>query len=217
MQKRVSKSHKLFIQNLKDALLRPLPGEEAQNNMAPAFRFKSPTLKNPVKAGVLLLFYEKNQELTIVFTRRNVYEGHHSGQVSFPGGKEKASDKNILFTALRECEEEIGVDPNRVELLGNLSPLFIPLSNHYVFPVIGYCKELPSFQPDKREVNYLIECLIKQLLIPENRKKKYRQVKNMLIETPYYDINNEHIWGATAMIISEFISLIEQNQLNRYL
>lgn len=129
------KFDKTFIEKLKQELQKPLPGEEAQYRMAPSYR---PRLtkeevfaNNPRVSGVLLLLFEKNNELHIAFTQRKQYEGVHSGQMSFPGGKKDVTDLDLRETALRETFEEIGIERNKIEIIGSLSELYIPPSNFW--------------------------------------------------------------------------------------
>lgn len=190
--------------NLKKRLALPLPGKEAQYRMAPTYR---PTLdETDVKhlAGVTILLYPKNDTIYFPLIERPVYNGAHSGQISFPGGKKDKEDKNLVFTALRECEEEIGVDSSKISVLGNLTNLLIPVSKFDVYPVVGIYKDVPSFIPQTSEVVSIIEVPL-HLVLNNNITKQKNVIFNGIEETvPYYDINNKMVWGATAMILSEF-------------
>ena len=139
----------------------------------------------------------------------------HSDQISFPGGKFEKGDKNLIDTALRESHEEIGVPVKDIRILGTLTPLFIPVSNIEVHPAVGYILYEPVFKPDKTEVKSIIETPLDYLLRPDIVKKKTTVIQNMNIQIPYYNFNGRHIWGATAMILSEFLEIIKSNELIR--
>jgi 8-oxo-dGTP pyrophosphatase MutT (NUDIX family) len=132
----------------------------------------------------------------------------HSGQISLPGGKMEKSDSDVAETALREAEEEIGIKRNDVSILGYLSQLFIPVSNMLVFPVIGYISYKPVFNPDLVEVNGVIETPIDEFLREGVVQNKTEKILSMDVTVPFYNINGNHIWGATAMIISELTELL---------
>jgi hypothetical protein len=185
-----------------------LPGKEVQYRMAPKGRTVFSIDENCREAAVLILIYSEDDQFRIVFIKRNEYDGPHSGQVSFPGGMKELSDKDFSFTALRETEEETGVLSSRIEVLGALSPLFIPVSNFCVHPFVGWLDDKPDFVPDKTEVQYLICPTINRLIDPKNKKLGSFNRHGVQISTPYIDIDGEMIWGATAMMLGEFISLI---------
>jgi 8-oxo-dGTP pyrophosphatase MutT (NUDIX family) len=187
-----------------------LPGEEAHLRMAPVnrpFKYIDQYTKD---AGVLILLYHKKNEIHTVLIKRPVYNGVHSGQISFPGGKEENSDSNIIDTALRETEEEIGIDKEKHNIIGTLTPLYIPISNIKVHPVISYIPDTPNFKPDKKEVENIIEIKISDLLNPESSITDQNFYENnRMIRAPYFKLGDIKIWGATAMIISEFIEVLE--------
>ena len=191
-----------------------LPGEEAQQRMAPAYRGSFHHAGNPAKAGVMILLYPFRDEANLVFIKRNEYEGHHSGQVSFPGGAFETEDRTILHTALRETREELGMS-DEIEVLGTLSQVHIPVSNFLVYPVVGWTNSRPDFEPDPTEVQYLIESPVGALLDPSNRESETIFKHGKEIVTPYYKIGEEKIWGATAMILSEFLQLASTLQPHR--
>jgi 8-oxo-dGTP pyrophosphatase MutT (NUDIX family) len=124
------------------------------------------------------------------------------------------SDPDILFTALREAEEEIGIDAGKVEVLGRLSDLFIPTSNFLVTPVVGLMQEKPSFVPEQREVARIITTEVISLFHPEVRKQTQLAVGGgMYLNTPYFAVEQEVVWGATAMILSELVQVLEQKSI----
>lgn len=200
-----------FLKCLKDELENELPGEKAHIKMAPGIRdvFKPNTKSR--KAGVLILLYPKNDELHVAFIQRTEDNGPHSGQISFPGGKAEQSDKDIIDTALRESHEEIGIDPTRVKVFGQLTRLHIPVSNFLVYPVIGFYDSTPKFIPQQSEVKHVIELKLKDLLDPKNCTTKEFSYGEISFLAPIYNPDNITIWGATAMILSEFIEIVLKN------
>lgn len=161
--------------------------------------------------SVLVLLYPVGGRFYLPFMQRPVYEGHHSGQISFPGGKVEPEDPDRIYTALREAHEEIGVLPSGVEVLGTLSELYIPPSNYSVVPVVGWAPVRPSFVPDPVEVADIMEVPLDELLDEMNIRQAKRLLGNGLrLETPYYYLGEREIWGATAMILSEFVTLIRE-------
>jgi 8-oxo-dGTP pyrophosphatase MutT (NUDIX family) len=199
----------LFIQNLKQEISESLPGKEAQYLMAPEGRLpefpKFPVINGSV---LLLLFHGKSLRLCLI--KRSDYIGPHGGQVSFPGGKFETGDSSLVHTALRESSEEIGIQSKKVEILGTLTPLFIPPSSFNVLPVVGYHEGEPEFRVDPREVNYVFTPELSDFLHPQVIKRKTIIVRDEKITAPYYAINGEEVWGATAMILSEFLEVVKR-------
>jgi hypothetical protein len=149
---------------------------------------------------------------TVLILRPDNEGGTHAGQIAFPGGRIDDADKDLAETALRETEEEIGVNRNSVSILGALTPLYIPVSNYMVHPYIGAVSSMPQFNLNPLEVKGLIEVSINDLVSEGNKKsvEKYLKVKGSAMQVPCYDINGQIIWGATAMIISEFVEIIRR-------
>lgn len=191
-----------------------LGGLEAQFKMAPELRLKYDKDKieanNPRKAAVLALFYpNKNDETTLLLTKRASYKGTHSAQISFPGGKTEKSDKNLQETALREAFEEVGVMPKSTEIIRELTDVYIPPSNFLATPFIAYSIQRPNFIKN-HEVAEIIEISLHDLLNDNhlttvNLSTSY--MKN--IDVPCFKINNHIIWGATGMILSEIKELLK--------
>jgi len=201
-----------LIDRLQRRLLDKLPGKEAQWQMAAShrgdtefdFNFNGP----PVKSSVLLMLFERNGDYYFPLIQRPDYTGIHSGQIGLPGGKEEPQDKNRIATALRETEEEIGVDTSKVLIIGELSELYVQASNYNVLPVVGYLSEIPEYNPDPTEVSEVIECNVTDLIKEEIKKEKELIIRNKYkIIAPYFDINNHVVWGATAMMLSEFVTI----------
>jgi 8-oxo-dGTP pyrophosphatase MutT (NUDIX family) len=200
-----------FYKNLKDELKKDLPGEKAHIKMAPGIRdYFKPTNKTR-NAGVLILLFPKNNELHVAFILRTEYNGPHSGQISFPGGKAERIDKNIIDTALRESQEEIGIDPKLVKIFGQLTPLHIPISNFLVHPAIGIYETTPNFVADPTEVKEVLEVKLNDLLNKAHCTTKEFNYGDISFLAPIYNPINITIWGATAMILSEFLEVVEKN------
>jgi len=173
-----------------------LPGAKGQSLMAPSIRNTSTfkTNKQEKEAAVLILLYEKNNILKTVFTKRHSYEGPHGGQISLPGGKREPVDKNLIETALRETEEELGIPNSQIIPIHSLTSLHIPVSNINVTPIVAYTKKRIEFIPDIREVNFIIECPLNLLKDEKIRKTEILRINNIEINAPYFDIDSNHIW-----------------------
>jgi 8-oxo-dGTP pyrophosphatase MutT (NUDIX family) len=199
-----------LINDIRLNLKQSLPGLSAQLRMAPSIRgelLKSNDGSHFRQSAVLISLFVENDTVNTLLIKRPTYDGVHSGQVSFPGGKFEETDESLIQTALREAKEEVGIDPKRVEILGSLTPLFIPVSNMQVLPVVGLLKEKPELQLNFYEVEYTIAVPICNLKNPSNHMQKTIQVRNHSIIAPYIKVDCEDVWGATAMIISEFIEM----------
>jgi 8-oxo-dGTP pyrophosphatase MutT (NUDIX family) len=198
------------IKRLEILLQNPLPGRLGHLTMLPQpIDEKRYSIREDHRKGaVLMLFYPDSNSSFVPLIKRPEYPGVHGGQISFPGGKWEPEDADLSVTALREAEEEIGVYSEKVNLLGKLSDVYIPPSNFLVAPYIGFVEEKPVFKPDVNEVERIISCPFPLLLDKEIRKQT--QVKGssgVSFQTPYFDIENEVVWGATAMMLGEFTYL----------
>jgi 8-oxo-dGTP pyrophosphatase MutT (NUDIX family) len=198
-----------FLEELGSLLGSELPGEKAQYQMAPGLRI-DPGQARYQNAAVLILLYSKEESVFTVLMKRPEYPGAHSGQVSFPGGKHEEGDADLRNTAVREAGEELGIDPERVRVLGELSPLKIPVSGMEVLPVVAHYPAAPDFSPDPAEVDYLIETPLTDLMNPDTRQERIKTILCKLVRVPYYNINGNQVWGATAMILSEFLEIIRK-------
>ena len=168
--------------------------------------------KNPRKAAVMALFYPAvNQNTNLLLILRKTYKGIHSNQVGFPGGKAEKSDDGLLTTALRETHEEVGVLPNDVTLVKEISEIFIPPSNFMVQPYIGLYKNPKPFVKQDTEVELILEVPIVDFL-DENKviSKKLTTSYAEDIEVPAFELNGYIVWGATAMMLNEIKELLKQ-------
>lgn len=182
---------------------------DAHLKMAPTERMEALKKLNkdhltPKIAAVLMLVYPKNNQSHIVLIIRNSYPGVHSSQIAFPGGKSELFDKNLANTALRETEEEIGVEMSSVEIVRPFSEVFIPPSNFMVTPFLGYTEKTPQFvlQPD--EVAGIIEMPLQNLF--DDRivvQRKLMTSYSIAVDVPAFKVKEHIVWGATAMMISE--------------
>ncbi len=192
----------------------PLPGPRAQITMAPRPRaLRPPPDATPRQAGVLLLLYPRNSNgnggvLHLVLTVRTPELFHHSGQVSLPGGGWEEGDASLEETALREAQEEIGVVADGLELLGPLTPLYIPPSDNLVHPFVAYAARRPAFEPDPVEVAELLEVPLRLLLDPATRREEDWMWRSAPLHVPFYAVGEPKVWGATAIVLAEFLALL---------
>ncbi|HRH66248.1 MAG TPA: CoA pyrophosphatase [Bacteroidia bacterium] len=203
----------IFSKSLKHRLALPLPGREAQLKMAHAERkLNLARYKVPQDArwgSVLILLYEDEGTIKFPLILRSDYDGVHSGQIGLPGGKFESPDLDLQATALRETEEEIGVLQADISLIGKLTELYIPPSNFLVHPYIGILPYQPFFIPDQNEVAKIIE-LDLDMLMDENNlgEEDIKLGTGLTIRTPVFYFHDERVWGATAMMLSEFKSVL---------
>jgi 8-oxo-dGTP pyrophosphatase MutT (NUDIX family) len=203
-----------YIDLLTDALKKPLPGWEAHRKMINYARPKSTVAEHidpgAKRGSVLALLYPVETEPHLVLMLRTPHRGAHGSQISFPGGRHEENDRDMLDTALREAQEEVGIDRNQVEVIGQLSKIYIPPSRFLVTPFLGFSRNRPSFIPEPLEVAEIIEAPLKSFLDPLNIKKKpiFVKVLNREVEVKYFDIQGHVVWGATAMMLSELVDII---------
>lgn len=205
------------LQQLLDkAMLKELPGIEAQIKLG---RIGHADLKrfhaipaHAIKSAVLILLFEKDNQVYIPFIVRSIDGRVHSGQIAFPGGRFEEGDQNLQQTALREAAEEIGINPIKLRVLGQLTPIYIPPSNYLVQPFVAVAKYQPVFQRDDKEVAAILELPMLELLKQENITNSVFSVSTGEdVEAACFSIDEHLIWGATAMILSEFIEIIHRN------
>lgn len=198
----------ILIEQLKKRLYKPLPGTKAHAAMCPVGRgLERLNGSNPRKSAVLILLYCLNGILKTTLIKRSEYDGIHSGQLAFPGGKQDAADSSLKETALREAFEEVGVHENDVDILGKLTTLYIPVSNMEVHPFVGFHKSKPIFVRQEKEVQQILSPDFQNFVNHASIKKAIFEGASYKIEAPCYTLNGFKVWGATAMIMSEFVQI----------
>ncbi len=206
----------LTLAKIRTALQKPLPGFAAQIKLAPQYRVEGLRAAPPPNArlaGVLILLYRHNDQWYFPLMLRTEDGLVHGGQISLPGGSQEVGE-SLQETALREACEEIGAACAEVEVLGQLSTLYIPPSNFLVTPTVGYVAERPNFQCDPREVAELIEVPLSALFDRDMVKREPWTLRDVTVEVPFYQIGAHKVWGATAMILSEFSQLLAEESVH---
>ncbi|RTY72956.1 CoA pyrophosphatase [Flavobacterium bomense] len=193
-----------------------LPAFDAHIKMAPLERLESlkkSTIeaKNPRIAAVMMLFYPKKDSAHFVLIVRNSYKGVHSAQIAFPGGKYELQDGNYAITALRETHEEVGIHPDKIEIIKPFTQIYIPPSNFMVYPFLGISKEELVFVLEPAEVASIIEIplstfLSDAIVIEAKLSTSYANDINV----PAFKIEEHIIWGATAMMLSELKDVLKE-------
>lgn len=200
-----------FVSSLNSDFYIGLPGHISHEKMLPRGRNLN---IDPVKytslklSSVLVLLFEENDEISVILTQRQEYKGIHSGQIAFPGGKSEQSDSDRIFTALREANEEIGINMKDVSVISTLTELYIPPSNFLVLPVLGVSKSSLDLKLDDREVKEVFSISLEKLSDPKILEIREFKVKDFYtIQAPAYVVDDKIIWGATAMILTELLDL----------
>ena len=204
-----------FEKWIRTALSEPLPGQSAQKLMMPSLhsksRFDLNTGKTARPGAVMILFYQQKNELKFPLILRPDYDGVHGNQVSFPGGKKDPEDGSLIQTALRETEEEIGVAQGAIQVIGFLTELYVVASNFNVLPVVGFTSKPPEFTPDPHEVELIMQVKVSDLMNEQLRKeKKMKIMHGISINAPYFELEQQVVWGATSMILSELFVLLKR-------
>lgn len=200
---------KKIIEELKIRLKETLPGDAPRSLLAPSYngvnQIDAPS-KLSKKSAVLLLLWELNNKLHIVFTLRSYKLLSHSGQISFPGGQKENNETNIQ-TALRETLEEIGIPSNSIEVLGELTPIYVLPSDSHIFPVVGYSKQYLDFRINKDEVEEVFSKPLDFFSFDKIKIDRWN-IRDKEIDVPFWEIHPAvFLWGATAMILAELIEI----------
>ena len=193
-------------------LTQPLPGSAAQWRFAPTPALKGWEPDKPAetarRAAALILLYPGEHGPSFPLTMRRHDLPHHPGQISLPGGALDPGEAPA-DGAVREAHEEIGIDPADVRVLGALSPLWVIVSNFVVQPFVGVMDYRPEFRASPREVSALIETPIVAVRDPARVGADHRMRAGVQVTFPYFDIDGHHIWGATAMMLSELKEVLD--------
>lgn len=197
---------------LKEALSSELPGESAHRLMLPQGRELYPATDNSgvIQSSVLILLFPHKGTINTCLIRRPLKMRNHGGQIAFPGGRYETCDTDLFETALRESFEEVGTDRNQLDIIGVLTPLYIQVSNFVINPVIAWSDTIPSFKIDNREVDELFIIPVEKFLNHTSTLLKEVTTIRGTFEVPGYYIDQLFIWGATAMIISEFNEIFKR-------
>ena len=160
-------------------------------------------------AAVLILIYPIDETPHLVLTRRTETVQTHKGQISLPGGSHEGQE-TLVQTALREANEELAVATTGLDVLGTLTPLYVGVSDFLITPVVAIASHRPDFFPDPVEVVEVIEAPLAQLVDPAIRVEEDWQIRGVTVRVPFFAIGPNKVWGATAMILAEFVALLEQ-------
>lgn len=204
--------YKLSAELVRHALnLEGFNSEQAQKLMMPVPRgVRLPDMPGqPRLGGVLVVLFQKDDQTQLVLTRRRDDLNAHAGQISFPGGR-KEGDEPLRTTALREAEEEIGINSEQLEVLGELSPLYIPPTDYEVHPFVAWYTGNLNFKRQVTEVAEIILVPLKDLLEPANQFEEPWEIRGYQVQVPFYLVDGHKVWGATAMMLSEFLERLRR-------
>ncbi|HLN72044.1 MAG TPA: CoA pyrophosphatase [Prolixibacteraceae bacterium] len=204
-----------FLTYLSDALRGELLGIEAHQKMLPPGR-RLKTYESELSmvkpSGVLLLLFPDKGQIYLCLIKRPSTMTHHPGQISFPGGKVEKEDLSAEMAALREAQEEVGIDPSFVRIIGKLSELYVEVSKFLIHPFIAWADEKPDFIVNKSEVDELILLPLNELVANETIMETDMDTVTGQLRIKYYPFDSQIIWGATAMILSELIEILKKIQ-----
>lgn len=207
-----------FIEFLSKRLREPLPGYEGQKRMAPfaktIYEMPKDIATYKQSAVLALLLDSKNgseaaSDMELLFTVRSSELRNHSGQISFPGGRSEENE-TIRETALRETCEEVGISKARISVLGDLSSMYVPVSKSMIYPILGYYAGELATRINASEVEEVFTIPLNTLLDPRNMDKKPWVVLGREVEVPFWNVHTTPLWGATAMMVAEIITLFEE-------
>jgi 8-oxo-dGTP pyrophosphatase MutT (NUDIX family) len=210
-----------FIVQIAHTIRYNLPGEIAHIPLSPLHRpVTSEVMQNLTEykaSAVAVLLFPLENTYHCVLIQRTEYNGKHSGQISFPGGKKDSKDTDLLATAKRECFEEIGVDVSDSDYLGKLSNVYIPVSGFLVEPHVFYYPEVPAFVQQEREVASVFTISLEELLAHDVIGEMKVETENALVKlkVPCFKIRDKQIWGATALILNELREILITFSANR--
>jgi len=200
-----------LTEKLRMSCQKDLPGESAQKAMLaqPRKKINFPNSEeHAIPSAVLILLYHENDDDYFILTERTNEVQHHKGQISLPGGAWEEGE-HLYETAMRETEEEIGIPMKNIEIISELTPLFINVTGYIIHPFVGFVPEIPIIIPHPNEVNNVFTASISDLLNPQNTKNELWTIRNTQIDVPFFKFGEYKVWGATAMILSEFKQCIK--------
>ena len=204
-----------LVNSLEKRVKEPLPGSSAHllTKVQSKIKFNFPySTENAKKASVLILLFPKSNNIHFFLTQRTFSVEHHKGQISLPGGMCEKNEQAIN-TALRETEEEIGVNQNKIKIIGGLTPFFTPNSGFMVHPFIGWCDKRPETKIQADEVHNLFSPSLSQLLNDQILESEDWNLEGYQAKVPFYNFDGHKVWGVTAAILSEF-KLILKDVIN---
>ena len=201
-----------LAQKLQIRLINNLPGKDEQWRMRvtsdKSYNFDN-TEEDAIQSAVLILLYEENGVICFTLTKRTQTVEHHRGQISLPGGAREADEK-LSSTAIRETQEEIGIYADDVDIIGALSPLFVPVTGFIINPFVGIINANFEPQPAPEEVETVISVHVNELLNDDNELQEKRNLRGYDMNIPYFLLSGHKVWGATAMILSEFKTVLKE-------
>jgi 8-oxo-dGTP pyrophosphatase MutT (NUDIX family) len=207
-----------IISDIKDVLKNPLPGNRAHKEMISYSRPSTEVIRtldvSPKESAVLILLYKFSDQLCFPLILRPEYDGVHSRQIGLPGGQKEENDKDLIATAIRETSEEIGAIVKQIEILGSLTEIYIPPSNFLVKPLVAFYDPMSEFKPDKAEVSRILTSSLYELInLNIEIRELYLRNQKHKTQVSCFIIEDEIVWGATAMILSELRALITENRI----
>lgn len=201
-----------LFEKLKNNYNGNLPGEKAQNIMLakPRVDIVFPNSEeHAIPSAVLILLYRDKDNINFILTERTNEVQHHKGQISLPGGSWEEGE-HLSETAIRETEEEIGIEANKIDIIGELTPLFVKVTGYMIHPFIGYINHKPKITAHPGEVKNVFTSSISELLNPRNMQTQLWKIRETPVDVPFFKLDKYKVWGATAMILSEFKHCIKE-------
>lgn len=195
-----------LIEKLKISCQDDLPGKTAQNMLLAKPQVKiafSNSVEHAIPSAVLILLYPYQDDIHFILTERTNEVQHHKGQISLPGGSWENGEQ-LHETALRETEEEIGIPADKTKIIYELTPLFVKVTGYMIHPFVAYITQKPHIVPDQNEVNNVFTASISELMNPANQLTELWTIREIPVDVPFFKFGKYKVWGATAMILSEF-------------
>jgi len=200
-----------LIEKFRNSCNDDLPGEVAQKEMLaiPRVDVQFPkSEEHAIPSAVLILLYQDKDDIRFFLTERTEHVQHHKGQISLPGGSWEEGE-HLHETAMREAEEEIGVPMDDIDVITELTPLFVKVTGYIIHPFVGTINYIPKLVIHEGEVNDDFSVSLKELLNPDTKKIELWTIRNTPVDVPFFQFGKYKVWGATAMILSEFKHCLE--------